>query len=242
MRSWLHQRMQSSIRASTSSRIRSSQRPGWTDSVFMRPKNPSAAALSGGTALRARRPYQAVAVHERQPSGPPAVASAVGTTKGCAPSGSVSAALTSILLASPASGPEPAVPVPALGSGERLRHLRPEPGVSVNGEPGVVAVGGCSARCRASVSSSRVNTSGADGRPEASSPCPTGAIGRRPGLFLRPPPPPASPRSPVPAPRPAGAGPRRRRRPDPVAPLACRTGRRSCSRSATRPYRPRDTP
>ena len=48
----------------------------------MRPKNPSAAALSGGTALRARRPYQAVAVHERQPSGPPAVASAVGTHQG----------------------------------------------------------------------------------------------------------------------------------------------------------------
>ena len=35
-----------------------------------------------GTALRARRPYQAVAVHERQPSGPPAVVSAVGTHQG----------------------------------------------------------------------------------------------------------------------------------------------------------------
>ena len=42
-----------------------------------------------GTALRAHRPRQAVAVHERQPSGPPAVASA---------------ALTSILSASPALG------------------------------------------------------------------------------------------------------------------------------------------
>lgn len=48
-------------------------------------------------------------------------------------------------------GLDPAVPVPALGSGERLGHLRPEPGVSVNGEPGVAAVGGRLARCRASV-------------------------------------------------------------------------------------------
>ena len=57
--------------------------------------------------------------------------------------------------------------------------------------------------------------------------------------------PPASPRSPVPAPRPCGATPPRyRRRPwhsGFVAPLACRSGRRSCSWAATRPYRPRDT-
>lgn len=81
-------------------------------------------------------------------------------------------------------GLDPAVPVPALGSGERLGHLRPEPGVSVNGEPGVAAVGGRLARCRASMSSSRANAPGADGRPEASSPYSTGAAGRRPGLFL----------------------------------------------------------
>lgn len=37
-------------------------------------------------------------------------------------------------------GLDPAVPVPALGRGERLRHLRPESGVSVNAEPGVVVV------------------------------------------------------------------------------------------------------
>ena len=135
-----------------------------------------------------------------------------------------------------------AVPVPAPGSGERPGHPDTRPGVSVNPEPGVAAVGGCPARCRASMSSGRANTSGADGRPAASSPCPTGAVGRRPGLFLRPPPPPASPRSPVPAPRPCGAGPRRRRRPDPVASLACRPVRRPCSRAATRPCRPRDTP
>lgn len=135
----------------------------------------------------------------------------------------------------------PAVPVPARGGGERLRHLRPEPGVFVNPEPGVAAVGGCPARCRASMSSGRANTSGADGRPEASSPCSTGVAGRRPGLFLT-----TSTASRITAfpgsPRPCGAGPRRRRRPDPVASLACRPGRRPCSRAATRPCRPRDTP
>ena len=76
-----------------------------------------------------------------------------------------------------------AVPVPAPGSGERLGRPDTRPGVSVNPEPGVAAVGGCPARCRASMSSGRANTSGADGRPAASSPCPTGAVGRRPGLF-----------------------------------------------------------
>ena len=35
---------------------------------------------------------------------------------------------------------DPAVPVPALGIGERPGHLRPESGVLVNAEPGVVAV------------------------------------------------------------------------------------------------------
>lgn len=44
--------------------------------------------------------------------------------------------------AGPEHGLDPAVPVPSLRSGERLRHLRPEPGVSVNSEPGVAAVGG----------------------------------------------------------------------------------------------------
>ena len=38
-----------------------------------------------GTALRARRPRQAVAFHERQPSGPPAVAAAVGMHQGPRP-------------------------------------------------------------------------------------------------------------------------------------------------------------
>ena len=37
-------------------------------------------------------------------------------------------------------------PYPPLEAGKRLRHLRPEPGVSVNGEPDVAAVGGCLAR------------------------------------------------------------------------------------------------
>ena len=87
--------------------------------------------------------------------------------------------------AGPEHGLDPAVPVPALGSGERLGRPDTRPGVFVDPEPGVAAVGGCPARCRASMSSGRANTSGADGRPAASSPCPTGAIGRRPGLFLR---------------------------------------------------------
>ena len=42
--------------------------------------------------------------------------------------------------AGPEHGPDPAVPVPALGRGERLLRLRPEPGVSVNAQPGVAAV------------------------------------------------------------------------------------------------------
>lgn len=51
-------------------------------SVLMRPRNPFRGVVVRGTALDARRPRQAVAVHERQPSGPPAVASAVGTHQG----------------------------------------------------------------------------------------------------------------------------------------------------------------
>ena len=80
---------------------------------------------------------------------------------------------------------DPAVPVPALGIGERPGHLRPESGVLVNAEPGVVAVGGCWARWRASMSSSRANTPASTGRSTGSSPCSTGAAGRRRGLFLR---------------------------------------------------------
>ena len=79
---------------------------------------------------------------------------------------------------------DPAVPVPALGIGERPGHLRPESGVLVNAQPGVVAVGGRSARCRASMSSSRANTPASTGRSTGSSPCSTGAAGRRRGLFL----------------------------------------------------------
>lgn len=58
------------------------------------------------------------------------------------------------LVAGSEHGLDPAVPVPALGSGERPGHPDTRPGVSVNPEPGVVAVGGCLARCRASMSSS----------------------------------------------------------------------------------------
>ena len=79
---------------------------------------------------------------------------------------------------------DPAVPVPALGIGERPGHLRPESGVFVNAQPGVVAVGGRSARCRVSMPSSRANTPASTGRSTGSSPCSTGAAGRRRGLFL----------------------------------------------------------
>ena len=45
--SWLRQWMYSSINASTSPRVYSSRRPGWTDSTFIPPRKPSAAASSG---------------------------------------------------------------------------------------------------------------------------------------------------------------------------------------------------
>ena len=53
-------------------------------------------------------------------------------TKGCAPSGSVSTALTSILSASPASEPEPAVYATILPSWQSTggeRHALPVPGL-----------------------------------------------------------------------------------------------------------------
>ena len=92
--------------------------------------------------------------------------------------------------ASSGHGLDPAVPVPALGSGERPGHPDTQPGASVSPGPGVAAAGGRPARCRASMSSSRANTPAPTGRSTGSSPCPTGAAGRRPGPFLRPPPPP----------------------------------------------------
>ena len=48
----------------------------------MRPKNPSAAALSGRAALRAHGARQPEAFHEPEPSGPPVVASPVGMDHG----------------------------------------------------------------------------------------------------------------------------------------------------------------
>ncbi len=156
-------------------------------------------------------------------------------TKGLAPSGSVSTALTSILSASPALGPEPAVYAtipPSWQSTGGERHALPVPGL----DPGDVrqpllirpfgreiAVG--------EVAGSRQRLLPVRQAPQA---------GAR-VFFCEPPPPPASPRSPVPAPRSAGAGPRRRRCPDPAASPACRADRRSCFWAATRPYRPHDT-
>ena len=54
--------------------------------------------------------------------------------------------------AGPEHGLDPAVPVPALGSGERLGRPDTRPGVFVDPEPGVVVVGGCPARCRIELS------------------------------------------------------------------------------------------
>ena len=48
MRSWLYQRMYSATKASTSLRVCSSHFSGWTASVFILPKNPSAAAFVYG--------------------------------------------------------------------------------------------------------------------------------------------------------------------------------------------------
>lgn len=48
-------------------------------------------------------------------------------------------------------GLDPAVPVPAPGGGECLGRPDARPGISVNPEPGVVAVGSCLARRRASM-------------------------------------------------------------------------------------------
>lgn len=49
------------------------------------PEEPLRGGVVQGTALGARRPCRAVAVHERQPSGSPAVASAVGMHQGMRP-------------------------------------------------------------------------------------------------------------------------------------------------------------
>ena len=101
--------------------------------------------------------------------------------------------------------------------------------------------GGRPARCRARMSSSRANTPASNGRPAGSSPCSTGAADRHPGLFPRPPPPPASTRPPAPTPRLRDATPPRHRRPRRsgfAAAPACRLGRRSRSRPATRPFHP----
>lgn len=240
MRSWLYQRMYSSTKASTSLRVCSSHFSGWTASVFILPKNPSAAALSG---------EQPFALMERVSPKRSMSPSHPGhrqwhprseCTRGRAFPGSVEAAFSGIRLASSALGLkpavyatilpskqstggerhalpvpgldladvrqpllvrtlgrevpvdeiggsrrrlalvgtipaslghvrhepflrhdpadrllryaglehrlDPAVPVPALGIGERPGHLCPESGVLVNAEPGVVAVGGRWAR------------------------------------------------------------------------------------------------
>lgn len=145
--------------------------------------------------------------------------------------------------ASSGHGLDPAVPVPAPGSGERPGHPDTRPGVSVSPGPGVAAVGGRPARCRASMSSSRANTPAPTGRstgppvrqaPQAGArvlPC---DLHHLPHHRV----PPGS------GPRPCGAAPPCRRcRPRhsgfaAARTRACRSARRPCSRPAARPCRP----
>lgn len=130
MRSWSCRRMPSSAGASASSRVRSSRCPGWTDSLLMRPKNPSAAASAGEGPLapvgRAgpQRPMRSGRPGHRRWRPRPERA------RGCAPSGSDSAALAGIPSASPASGPGPAVYAAILPSWQSTggeRHAFPSP-------------------------------------------------------------------------------------------------------------------
>lgn len=104
---------------------------------------------------------------------------------------------------------DPAVPVPALGIGERPGHLCPESGVLVNAEPGVVAV----------VAAGRDAGQACHRAGRIRRPQPVDQQGLLPvrqapqvgaGVFFcEPPPPPASTRSPAPVPRPCGAKPPR---------------------------------
>ena len=95
------------------------------------PEEPLRGGGVRGTALGARRPCQAVAVHERQPPGHRQWHPRSECTRGCAPSGGVSAALTSILSASFRVGTEPAVYATILPSWQPTggeRHALPVPG------------------------------------------------------------------------------------------------------------------
>lgn len=86
MRSWSCQRMQSSTGTSASLRVR----PPMIGMDGLRPHS-TEEPLRGGVVRGTEQPLApvdragAVAVHERQPSGPPAVASAVGTHQGPRP-------------------------------------------------------------------------------------------------------------------------------------------------------------
>ena len=148
-------------------------------------------------------------------------------TKGCAPSGSVSAALTSILLASPASGPEPAayatIPPSCQSTGGK-RHALPVPGL----DPGDVRQPLLVRPFGGEVPVGQVAGRGSCPAPVGTVPAPFGRVRhepvpgrsinrvfspfdrrRRPApgvFFLRPPPPPASTRSPG-----SGSSTRRRR-------------------------------
>ena len=187
-------------------------------------------------------------------------------TKGCAPSGSVSAALTSILSASPASGPEPAayatIPPSCQSTGGK-RHALPVPGL----DPGDVRQPLLVRPFGGEVPVGQVAGRGSRTTPVGTVPAPFGRVrhepvpGRSinrvfspfdrrrrpaPGLFrdLRHLPHQRVP--PVPVPRPRGAKPRHRHRRRRMAgggrPRACRSVRRSRSRVAARPCRPHGTP
>ena len=141
---------------------------------------------------------------------------------------------------------DPAVPVPALGIGERPGHLRPESGVLVNAEPGVAAV----------VAAGRDAGQACHRAGRIRRPQPVDQQGLLPVrqapqvgawvFFCEPPPPPASTRSPAPVPRPCGAKPPRHhhrlRMAGGGSPRAYCPARSSCFWAATRPCRPCGTP
>lgn len=84
MRSWSYQRRYSSTGTSTSAGTFLPM-PGMDGFRLHASEEPLRGGVVRGTALCARRPCQAVAVHERQPSGPPTVAAAVGMHQGMRP-------------------------------------------------------------------------------------------------------------------------------------------------------------
>ena len=100
---------------------------------------------------------------------------------------------------------DPPIPVSAPRFAEHVRDAAAQGPVLIDPRSRVVVVVAAGRDTAARRPSTSANTSASAGRPASSSPCSTGAAGRRPGLFYDPEPPPASTRSPTPAPVSAGA-------------------------------------